>query len=314
MENKLKVFSGSANRNLALQICEYLKIPLGDIQIGRFPDGEISVKINENVRGVDVFIIQPTSHPVNENIMELLLMIDAFRRASARRITAVISYYGYARQDRKDQPRVAISAKLVANLLTSAGVDRILTMDLHVGQIQGFFDIPVDHLEAKPVLIKYFAEKKIEDLVVASVDVGRAKMAREFAEYLKAPFAILNKHRYGPSTVETVGVIGEVYQKNILIPDDIISTASSLYEAAMFLKNKGAKKIYACCTHPVLCGSAIKKIEDAPIEEVVVTNTISTENINSSKIKVLSVAPLFAEAIKSIHNETSISKLFEIKL
>jgi ribose-phosphate pyrophosphokinase len=311
--NMLKVFSGSANPNLAKKICDYLNIKLGSLEISKFPDGESWVKINENVRGTDCFLIQPTSDPVNEHMMELLIMIDAFRRASAKRITAVIPYYSYARQDRKDQPRVAISAKLIANLLSSAGANRILTMDLHAPQVQGFFDIPVDHLIAEPVLARYFLKKKISNLVVCASDMGGVKMARSFAQRLNAPVAIVDKRRGGPHKVEVMTLIGEVYGKNVLIPDDIISTGGTVVEAANFLKEKGVKDIYVCCTHPVLCADSIKKLNEAPIKEVVVTDTIEIGDKikGTNKISVVSVSNVFGEAIRSIHNETSVSKLFK---
>jgi ribose-phosphate pyrophosphokinase len=311
--DRIKVFSGSANRELAVKICKYIDLKLGEMHIERFPDGEIWVKINENVRGVDCFIIQPTCRPVNEHIIELLLMIDAFRRSSARRITAVIPFYSYARQDRKDQPRVSISAKLIANLLTSAGANRILTMDLHAPQIQGFFDIPVDHLIAEPVIGRYFQEKKIKDLVVAASDMGGVKLVRGFAERLGAPIAIVEKRRSGAHKVKAMTLIGDVDGKNVLIPDDIISTAGTILEAATFLKERGAKDIYVSCTHPVLCGEALMKLEDPAIKEVIVTDTIGLgeEAKKMSKIKVISVSGVFGEAIKSIYNETSVSRLFK---
>lgn len=311
----LKVFSGGANQVLAQEICAYLDLPLSRTDIRRFPDGEIWVKLMENVRGMDVFLIQPTCHPVNESLMELLLLIDALKRSSAKRITAVMPYYGYARQDRKDQPRVALSAKLVANLITTAGADRVLTMDLHAPQIQGFFDIPVDHLIAEPLLVKYFSQKSFTNLVVASTDVGGVKMARSFAEHLGASLAVVDKRRSGPEEVKAMTLIGEVEGCDVLIPDDIIATAGTLCEAASFLKQRGAKRIFGCCTHPVFRGPALERVERAPIEEIVVTNTIPTKHLASlKKLEVLSVAPLFGEAIRSIHNETSVTRLFRVNL
>ncbi|MEK6645282.1 MAG: ribose-phosphate pyrophosphokinase [Candidatus Firestonebacteria bacterium] len=307
----MKIFSGTANLILAKEVAKYLGRKLSDISIKRFPDCEIWVKINENVRGKDVFIIQSTSNPVNEHIMELFIMLDAFKRASARRITAVLPFYSYARQDRKDQPRVAVTAKLMANLLTSAGADRILTMDLHAPQVQGFFDIPVDHLLAEPVITKYFLKKKIKNLAVVATDMGGVKIARTFAQKLGCNLAIVDKRRSGPHEVKAMNLIGDVKDKDIVMPDDMISTGGTMVEAAYFLKEKGAREIYACCTHPILCGGAVEKLNKAPVREVIVTNTIplSKEQM-SDKIKILSIAPLFAEAIKSIHNETSISRLF----
>ncbi len=309
---KIKIFGGTANPDLTKKICRHLRIKESRISIKKFPDGEIWAKIDENVRGADCYLIQPTCAPVNETLMELLLMIDAFKRSSAKRITAVIPYYGYARQDRKDQPRVAISAKLVANLLTSAGASRVVAMDLHAAQLQGFFDIPCDHLQAEPVLTRYFVKKKIPDLAICASDMGGVKMARSFAERLGCPVAIVDKRRYGSTHVEALNLIGEVTGKNVLIPDDMISTAGTMCEAALFLKKKGAKDVYACCTHPVLSGSAVEKLNNSVIKEVVVTDTIplneAAKGVN--KIKVVSVAEVLGEAIRSIHNETSVSRLF----
>ncbi len=309
---KIKVFGGTANPDLTKKICRHLRVKESRISIKKFPDGEIWAKIDENVRGADCYLIQPTSAPVNETLMELLLMIDAFKRSSAKRITAVIPYYGYARQDRKDQPRVAISAKLVANLLTSAGASRVVAMDLHAAQLQGFFDIPCDHLQAEPVLTRYFAGKKIANLAICASDMGGVKMARSFAERLGCPVAIVDKRRYGSTHVEALNLIGEVTGKNVLIPDDMISTAGTMCEAALFLKKKGAKDVYACCTHPVLSGSAVEKLNNSVIKEVVVTDTIPLNEAAKAihKIKVVSVAEVLGEAIRSIHNETSVSRLF----
>ena len=307
------IFTGNANPELAKKICQHLKIKLGKALVGRFSDGEVRVKIEDNVRGRDVFVIQPTCPPVNENLMELLIMLDALRRASARRITAVIPYFGYARQDRKDQPRVPITAKLVANLLTIAGASRILTLDLHAGQIQGFFDIPLDHLYAVNVFIEYFKKLKIKnDLVVVSPDVGGIKMARAYAKRFKASLAIVDKRRNSPDSTEVMHLLGEVKGKTAILVDDLISTGSSLVEAAKVLKERGAKKIYACVTHGVLSGDAVKKLENSFIDFLVITDSIPLPpEKRSKKIKVVSVAGLFAEAIKRIHLEKSISILFK---
>lgn len=312
--NDLKVFSGNANPELAKEICDYLHIPLGDIEVSSFADGETFVQINENVRGKDVFVIQPTCPPVNQNMMELLTMIDAFSRSSARRITAVIPYYGYARQDRKVQPRVPITSKLIANLITTAGTDRVLTMDLHAGQIQGFFDIPVDHLFATPVIVEYFKNKHIEDLVLVSPDPGGVERTRSFARRLDVSMAFIDKRRETKkkNIVEIMNVVGEVENKNLLILDDIIDTAGTLVEAATALKKQGALDIYACATHPVFSGSAIDRINNSVIKEVVVTNTIPLleKRAKSDKIRLLSVAKLLGEAIKRTHQESSVSSLF----
>ncbi|MBP7792004.1 MAG: ribose-phosphate pyrophosphokinase [Candidatus Goldbacteria bacterium] len=306
------LFSGNSNIDLSKKIAKEIGIKLGDAIVDKFPEGEISVKINDNVRGKDVFVIQSTCPPVNDNLMELLIMIDALRRASAKRITAVIPFFGYARQDRKDQPRVPITAKLVANLLTQAGADRILTMDLHAGQIQGFFDIPVDHLLAAPVFIDYFKNKKIKNLVVATADIGGIKLAWYFAEKLNTPLVVVDKKRRGPEAVEAMHLIGDVKGKNILIPDDMLATGGTLAQAAKFVKSQGALKIYACMTHGLFSGNAIQKIQDAPIEEIVVTDTIPQyDRSQIKKIKVLSVGWLFGEAIKRIHEERTISQLFK---
>lgn len=311
MHEKLMVFSGNANPKLAQVICKFLGIPLGDAIVDRFSEGEIQVKINQNVRGKDVFLIQPTCPPTNENLMELLILIDALIRASAGRLTAVMPYYGYARQDRKDQPRVPITAKLVANLLTGAGVDRILTMDLHAGQIQGFFDIPVDHLFAAPILIEYFRKFKRKDLVIVSPDVGGVKMARAFAKRLAVPLGIVDKRRIDAQSAEVMNILGEVEEKNVVLVDDMIATAGSITEAAKALKKKGAKAVYACATHAVFAGPALSRIDKSSLKEVIVTDTIPFDNHKKHpKIKVLTVASLLSEAIKRIHNEESVSSLF----
>lgn len=307
----MNIFTGNANPKLAKEICEYLKIPLGDALVTTFSEGEIRVKINENVRGRDVFIVQPTCAPVNNNLMELLILIDSLRRASAKRITAVVPYFGYARQDRKDQPRVPITAKLVANLITTAGVDRILTVDLHAGQIQGFFDIPMDHLYAVNIFVNHIKKIKLEDIVIVSPDVGGIKMARAYAKKFDAPLAIVDKRRISGEDTEAMNILGDIKGKNLIIVDDLVATASSLVEAAAALKKAGGKEIYAAITHPVLSGPAIKRINDSAIKKLFVTNTIPVDNGKKhEKIKVLSIAPLLAEAIERIHNEESVSCLF----
>ncbi len=309
---KMKVFSGNANPALAAEIAENLGMELGGISVGRFSNGEIFVNITESVRGADVFVVQPTCMPVNDSLVETLIMIDAFRRASADRITVVIPFYGYARQDRKTRPREPISAKLVANLLSSAGADRILTMDLHAGQIQGFFDIPVDHLSGVPILAEYFQKKGIEDVVVVSPDLGGVTRARDFSERLQVPIAIVDKRRPGPNLAEVMNIIGSIKDKNIIIIDDIIDTAGTLVSGADALLEKGAKQVFACCTHPVLSGKAIERISDSGISEVVVTNTIPVRSEQKiDKITCLSVAPLLADAIRRIHEGLSVSILFE---
>ena len=311
----LKIFAGNSNRDLAKEICRHLNISLGQAYVSRFPDGEIKIKIEESVRGEDVFIIQSTCPPANEYLMELLIMIDALKRASAGRITAVIPYYGYARQERKTQPREPITAKLVANLLVSAGVNRVLTMDLHAGQIQGFFDIPVDQLEAVSILSNYFKEKDIDKLVVVSPDVGGTARAREFAGCLKKPIAIIDKYRSSFDDVEIMHIVGRVKGKTAIIVDDIIDTAASVIRGCQAILNAGAEEVYICATHPVFAGPAKERIEksfhDGLFKEVVVTNTIPINKEKSlSGIKVLSVAEIFAEAISRIHNNLSISTLF----
>jgi len=314
----LKIFAGNSNRELAKEICKYLGVPLGEADVSRFPDGEIKVKIEESVRGLDVFIIQSTCPPTNENLMELLIMIDALRRASAGRITAVIPYYGYARQERKTRPREPITAKLVANLLVSAGANRVLTMDLHAGQIQGFFDIPVDQLEAVTILSEYFKEKDLDKVVVVSPDVGGTARAREFAGRLKKPIAIIDKYRSSFDDVEIMHIVGDVKGKTTIIVDDIIDTAGSVIRGSQALLNAGVKEVYVCATHPVFANPAKerlkKSIQDSLFKEVVVTNTIPIDNEkNLAGIKVLSVAEIFAEAIGRIHNNLSVSELFKIK-
>lgn len=308
----LKVFSGNAHPALAEEICAQLGVKLGKAHVGRFPDGEVRLQILENVRGADVFVIQPTCRPVNDNLVELLIMLDAFRRASADRITPVIPFYGYARQDRKDRPRVPISAKLVADLLTSAGANRILAMDLHAGQIQGYFNIPVDHLYATPVTVAYFRKLKLKNVVVVSPDPGGVERARSFAKRLDAPLAIIDKRREDAQTVEVMNVIGAVGGKTCLIVDDMIDTGGTLIKTAQALLDNGARQVYACCTHGVFAGNAIENVAMSPLTQLVTTNSIpfDPEGRESSKIKVLSVAKLLATAIRSIHDETSVSKLF----
>ncbi|OQX53860.1 MAG: phosphoribosylpyrophosphate synthetase [Candidatus Omnitrophica bacterium 4484_213] len=309
--DKLAIFTGNANRRLAEGICAYLKVSLKDALVSRFSEGEIQVKINENVRGLDVFVIQSVSPPPNENLMELLVLIDALKRASAKRITAVLPYYAYARQDRKDQPRVPITAKLVANLITVAGADRLLTMDLHAGQIQGFFDIPVDHLFAAPVFIEYLKQLGLSDGVVVSPDVGGIKMARAFAKRLGVSLAIVDKRRINATDTEVMNVIGEVFDKDVIIVDDMVATAGSLKEAVLILKKKGARDIYAAISHPVLSGAAIERIKSIPLKQLIVSDTILIPpEKRLENIKILSIANLLGEAIKRIHQEESVSSLF----
>jgi ribose-phosphate pyrophosphokinase len=311
INRELKVFSGNANQPLAQEICDHLNIPLGKINLTKFSDGELYCQILENVRGKDVFLIQPTCCPVNTHLMELLIMIDAFKRSSATRITSVIPYYGYGRQDRKDKPRVPISSKLIADLLTAAGTDRILSMDLHAGQIQGFFDIPVDHLFATPVLIEHIKKLNIPNLTFVSPDAGGVERARAFARRLDADLAIIDKRRTAPNVAEVLNIIGEVSGRNIVICDDMIDTAGTLVNTVSALKAKGAGKVYACATHGVLSGPAIEKLRDAPIEEIILANTVP---VQASKMlpnmRILSVAALLGTAIHSIHEETSVSSLF----
>ena len=310
--DKLALFSGNANPKLAESISRYLKVKLGDALISRFSEGEIEVKINENVRGKDVFVIQPTSPPINENMMELLIMIDAFKRASAARITAVLPYYGYARQDRKDQPRVPITAKLVADLITVAGASRLLTIDLHAGQIQGFFNIPVDHLFAINVFVEYYTKLRLENLVVVSPDVGGIKMARAYAKRFQADLAIIDKRRINSKQTEVMNIMGEVKGKNAIIVDDLVATAGSLVEGVAALKAHGAGDIYAAITHPVLSGPALERIENCALKQLAVCDTIPVKDGKlHPKIKVLSIASLLGEAVKRIHREESVSCLFD---
>src|SRR3954469_19588769 len=310
---QLKVFSGSAHPLLAREIADYLGIAVGQARLRRFPDTEVSFQIDENIRGTDVYIVQPTSAPVDEHLVELMIMIDAFRRSSAARITAVIPYYGYARQDRKDKPRVPISAKLVANVLSASGANRVLTMDLHKAQIQAFFDIPVDHLFAAPVIIDHLRAYEELDLTIVSPDAGGAERARAYAKRLNAELAIIDKRRTEDGTAEVMNVIGDVAGRVCILQDDIIDTAGTIVKAASALKANGAERVFACAVHGVLSGPAIERLEAAPIDQVIITNTIPlmTERARCcKKVKQLSVARLLGQAIRSIHEETSVSSLF----
>lgn len=308
---ELKIFCGNANRELTKEIGEYLGVPIGEAKVRRFKDGEISIAIDESVRGYDVFVIQPTCYPTNDNIMELLIMIDALRRASARRITAVMPYYGYARQERKARARDPITAKLMANLITTAGADRVVTMDLHAPAIQGFFDIPVDHLPGVPILAQHFREKGLGEVCVVSPDLGGVTRARSLAERIGATLAIIDKRRPEPNVSEIMHVIGDLEGKTVIMIDDIIDTAGTITQGAQALMDRGAKEVYACCTHAVLSGPAIERLVNSVIKEVVVTNTIPlSEEKMIPKIKALSVAPLLGEAIIRIHEDLSVSKLF----
>ncbi len=309
---EIKVFTGNANPALAKEICQKMDIQPGNALVGRFSDGEINVQIVDNVRGMDVFVVQPTSSPVNRHLMELLIMIDALKRASAARITAVLPYYGYSRQDRKVQPRVPITSKLVADLITTAGASRVLTVDLHAGQIQGFFNIPVDNLFAAPVLLDYLRSKKFSKLTVVSPDAGGVERARAFAKRLNAALAIIDKRRDKPNVAQVMNIIGDVKDHDCLMLDDMVDTAGTLTEGASALKANKAGKVYAACTHAVLSGPAITRINDSAIDEVIATNTIALDSKQQEckKLTVLSVAPLLAEAITRIHEETSLSSLF----
>lgn len=308
---ELKIFCGNANRQLADEISEYLGVPLGEAKVKRFQDGEIAIEINESVRGADVFVLQPTCNPTNDNIMELLIMIDALRRASARRITPVIPYYGYARQERKSRARDPITAKLMANLITTAGADRVVTMDLHAPAIQGFFDIPVDHLPGVPILAEYFRNKGLQDIAVVSPDLGGVQRARNLSERIGASLAIIDKRRPKPNVSEIMNVIGDIQGKTVIMIDDIIDTAGTITLGAQALVDRGAKEVYACCTHAVLSGPALERLEKSVIKEVVVTNTIPLDPEHKiPKIKTLSVASLLGSAIVRIHEDLSVSKLF----
>jgi ribose-phosphate pyrophosphokinase len=309
----VKLFSGTANEPLARAICKSVGVELGKCTIKPFPDGETFIKIEENVRGEEVFVVQPTSPPTNHNLMELFIMIDALRRASAKRITAVMPFYGYARQDRKDQPRVPITAKLIANLLVAAGANRLLTIDLHAQQIQGFFDIPVDHLYAAPVMYDYLRRKNMKDLVVVSPDVGGLKMAHAYSQVLEAGLAIVAKRRKSASDVEAMAVIGEIKGKNILMVDDLTETAGTLTQAAALLKKKGARQILACVSHAILSDVGIERLRKSVIDELITTDTVQRPPIDGVKIVTLSVAGLLGEAIKRIHSNESVNSLFEFK-
>ncbi len=311
--NKIEIIAGNSNKALAEAVSKELNIPLSQAEIGKFSDGEIAITLPQTVRGRDVFIIQSTSIPVNDNLMELLIMIDACKRASAGRITAVMPYFGYARQDRKARPRDPITAKLVADILTSAGADRVLTMDLHAAQIQGFFDIPVDHLYGAPILARYFKNKMNEDWVVVSPDVGSVGRARNFASRVDASLAIVDKRRPKANAIEVMNVIGDVKGKSCIMVDDMIDTAGTICQGAQALVNNGAKEVYACCTHGVLSGPAMERLIASPIKEIVVLDTIAMpENVkNNPKIKILSVAKLLAKAINTIYADTSLSAIYE---
>jgi ribose-phosphate pyrophosphokinase len=308
----LKVFAGSAHPQLAREIADFLGIPPGQARLRRFPDSEVSFQIDENIRGTDVFIVQPTCNPVDQHLMEMLVMVDAFRRSSAARITVVVPYYGYARQDRKDKPRVPISAKLVANLISAAGANRVLTMDLHKAQIQGFFDIPVDHLFSAPVIVEYCARLRYPNLTIVSPDAGGAERARAYAKRLYAELAVVDKRRTEDGTAEVMNVIGDVRGRACILQDDIIDTAGTIQKAATALKDAGAERVLACAVHGVLSGPAIERIEKSPLDQLIVTNTIplSAEAQQCKKIVVLSVARLLGQAIRNIHEETSVSSLF----
>lgn len=305
------VLSGTANRQLSEEIARFLDLPLCDVTIRRFADGEIFVRLDENARGRDVYIIQPTNPPA-ENLLELLILIDAAKRASAARVTAVVPYFGYARQDRKDQPRVAITAKLVANLIETAGADRLLGIDFHQHQLQGFFDVPVDHLYASPVFVQHYRQKALKDLVVVAPDVGSAKMARSFAKRLDASFAIIDKRRPSANVAEVVNVVGEVGNRDCLIVDDMMDTAGTMSEAVLALKRLGAHDVYCCATHALLSGPAVDRLKATPVKEVTVTNTIRlAEEKRFDQLAVLSVAPLLAKAIRNTHSDQSVSSLFD---
>lgn len=310
--HEIRIFTGNANPSLAVEIAQQLNVPLGRALVSNFSDGEIAVNINETVRGADVFVVQPTCPPVNEHWMELLIMIDAMKRASAGRITAVVPYYGYARQDRKAKARDPITAKLVADLLTVAGADRILSMDLHAPQIQGFFNIPVDHLVGVPILAEYFQKKELTNPVIVSPDMGSVTRARNFAHYLDAPIAIIDKRRPKDNVSEVMNIIGEIKGHTAILVDDMIDTAGTITQAAKALTDMGATEVYAACTHPVFSGPAIERIQDSPIRELVASNTIPlAPSKQLAKIKIVTVAPLFAEAINRIYQNISVSTLFD---
>lgn len=308
---QLKIFTGNANPALARAMCDYLGMDLGAARVARFPDGEIDVKIEDDVRGSDVFLVQSTCPPVNDSLIELLLMVDAARRASSQRITAVIPYFGYARKDRKDEGRVPISARLIADMITTAGVDRVLTIDLHAAQIQGFFQIPVDHLYASPVITRFIRDMNLSDLVIVSPDVGRSKVARGYAKRLNAGLAIVDKRRVSAEATEVLDMIGDVRGKNVVIIDDMISTGGSIVDAAKAVREFGAKSVSVACTHPIFCGPAVERLANAPIDNCVVTDTISMSGKNFETLRILSVAELLSEAVRRIHYSESVSRLFK---
>jgi len=312
MLDKIKLFAGNANRPLAEEICTYLGVPLSEAEVRTFSDGEIFVEIGENVRGSDVFVIQPTCPPVNDHLMELVIMVDALRRASARRITAVVPYYGYARQDRKVAPRVPITAKVVAEMMTAVGVRRVLAMDLHAGQIQGFFNIPVDHLYAAPVLMDYIKNEIKDDIIMVSPDAGGVERTRAYAKRLDADLAIIDKRRERANVAQAMNVIGDVEGKRTILLDDMVDTAGTLCAAANILMEAGAKEVYACCSHGVLSGPAIERLEKSQIKNLVITNSVPLRGaaIDCKKIKILSIASLMGEAIRRIHSDDSVSNLF----
>ncbi|MBN2137237.1 MAG: ribose-phosphate pyrophosphokinase [Sedimentisphaerales bacterium] len=312
LNDNLKIFSGSSNPGLTSAVCKYLRLPVGGAKIQKFPDGENSLKLEDDVRGRDCFVVQSTCRPVDQHLMELLIYLDCLRRASAQRITAVIPYFGYARQDRKDEGRVPITAKLVANIVTAAGADRVLTIDMHAAQLQGFFDIPVDHLTGELVLSDYFRAKRLSNLTVVSPDVGNIKMASRYAGHFGGDLAIIHKKRVSGSEVEAKEIIGEVEGRNVLMCDDIIATAGTVCSAANLIKDRGAKKIYICATHGVFAGQALERLSQAPVDEIVVTDTIplTEEASKVGNIKVLSVAAMLGEAIKRTHRNESVSSLF----
>jgi ribose-phosphate pyrophosphokinase len=309
---EMKILTGSAHRVLAERICAYIGVPLGDATVTSFPDGETFVKINENIRGRDVFIVQPTCPPTNQNLMELLIMVDAVRRASAARITAVIPFFGYARQDRKDQPRVPITAKLIANLLTAAGVSRVLTMDLHAQQVAGFFDIPVDHLYAAPVIVRELHKRSFKDLVVVSPDVGGLKMASAYAQTLDAGLAIVAKRRKSATETEAMNVIGEVEGRDVILVDDLTETAGTLVSAAKSLKERGANQVIACVSHAVISDLGVERLASSQLGELLTTNSVPVRDVPGFKISTLCISELIGEGIKRVHDDESVSSLFEI--
>jgi len=310
MIKTIKIFAGRSNRPLAEKIARHLSLPLCRAEVKNFSDGELSVQYNESIRGSDLFIIQSTNPP-SDNLMELLILIDAAKRASASRITAVIPYYGYARQDRKDQPRVSITAKLNANLITTAGADRVLTMDLHAPQIQGFFDIPFDHLYSSIVLTEHIRQMELENYVIASPDVGGVKLARAYAQRLHTDLVICDKRRPKPNEAEIMNIIGEVKGKNVLLVDDMIDTAGTICQAAEAMKKNGAEKIYAVCTHPILSGKAVERLENSQIERVIATDSVLTNHAPCSKLDIVSISGIFSEAIKRIYDDSSVTSLFD---